>query len=813
MAPLDDLSPAGSSMYSSNTMYVGDGTWDASRNDFLLPNLVGLNFETMRYNGMGNRFRDFAQYHPLIKGHGIIATITFLFIVPAAILIARFYGRNPGWALHAHIYLQIMTVALSTVLFVLGFMAVGPSRSLSNPHHGIGVAIYVLILVQAIGGGWIYRREKGKARRKLPIKLVLHQWFGRAIAILGIIQVPLGLTLYGSPKWTFVLYTLWMTFLLVLYFILSYRALAPIGGVGGGLSSHGGTIITEEKKKRSWLGPLAAGAGIAALLARRRSKRKERERSTSRSRSRSRLEVIPSRRGSRRDSGSFIEEEKYESRHDEGGGLFSKAFKVAGVVGAGALVKSWYDRRQQRKEEDAYSSVAPDTPSKRHGRHRRQDSVSDDSLSVHRMEQGRPILPGPGDPVAAAAAISAAERPAVPRPAQSSARRESFDSSYYTDSLSAANSPSRRPQSTHKLRNTVLAGVGLGWAAKMWRDRSKRKEQDRLDQLEEDARIEEERRARHGRIPAKYTGDGIPAGRHGRRSSRAHSSDLSSVVVDDVHTIRPGTDIPPIPAAMAGGLAGAALASGGRSSSRHDLPPADEPLQPPPHFPQAESGSEQYASSGGAIHRRHSSRRRREGEAAAAAAVAGAASLAAEEESRRRRSRSRDYSQGPAVASPPVSVKVKMHGDRDRNVTLRRLTEQEVAAEAEARRSGRRRRADSFSDSNLSGADTAASRRKFRRERREADEIAAEKLAEAGAPPPSMAPLDPPRPAFAGGRPAKDSAYYSGRPDGSALGSPESHGTWSAMSPGSGSEAAAADRRRRRRLERQQRPSGTVDYN
>ena len=33
-------------------MYVGDGTWDATRNDFLLPNLVGLNFETMRYNGL-----------------------------------------------------------------------------------------------------------------------------------------------------------------------------------------------------------------------------------------------------------------------------------------------------------------------------------------------------------------------------------------------------------------------------------------------------------------------------------------------------------------------------------------------------------------------------------------------------------------------------------------------------------------------------------------------------------------------------------------------------------------------------------------
>lgn len=32
-------------------MNVGDGTWDFSKNSFLLPNLQGLNFETMRYNG------------------------------------------------------------------------------------------------------------------------------------------------------------------------------------------------------------------------------------------------------------------------------------------------------------------------------------------------------------------------------------------------------------------------------------------------------------------------------------------------------------------------------------------------------------------------------------------------------------------------------------------------------------------------------------------------------------------------------------------------------------------------------------------
>ena len=52
MAPApDDLSTPGSATYSSDTLNVEDGTWDFSKNTFLLPNLVGLNFETMRKNG------------------------------------------------------------------------------------------------------------------------------------------------------------------------------------------------------------------------------------------------------------------------------------------------------------------------------------------------------------------------------------------------------------------------------------------------------------------------------------------------------------------------------------------------------------------------------------------------------------------------------------------------------------------------------------------------------------------------------------------------------------------------------------------
>jgi len=122
---------------------------------------------------MGNRFQGLAQYHTLILGHGVIAAITFLGVLPAAILIASFYHRNPRLALRVHIYLQILTVILTTIIFVLGYFAVGPDRSLTNPHHGIGLAIYVLVLLQAIGGSIIHRIEKGKTRYYIPIKLMV----------------------------------------------------------------------------------------------------------------------------------------------------------------------------------------------------------------------------------------------------------------------------------------------------------------------------------------------------------------------------------------------------------------------------------------------------------------------------------------------------------------------------------------------------------------------------------------------------------------------------------------------------------------
>lgn len=86
---------------------------------------------------------------------------------------ARFYHRNPRLALRVHIWLQIMTLLLATALIVLGFQAVGLERSLTNPHHGIGVALYTLVVVQVLGGSIIHRLEKGKERFKVPLKLIV----------------------------------------------------------------------------------------------------------------------------------------------------------------------------------------------------------------------------------------------------------------------------------------------------------------------------------------------------------------------------------------------------------------------------------------------------------------------------------------------------------------------------------------------------------------------------------------------------------------------------------------------------------------
>lgn len=123
---------------------------------------------------MGNRFKDMAGYQSIIIAHGVIATIVFLGIVPTSTLIIRYYSRwNPFWAFKLHAWFQVLTLLLSTVVFVLGWFAVGPERSLTNPHHGIGLAIYVMVIFQVLWGWHVHRKESKRVRHHVPLKLVV----------------------------------------------------------------------------------------------------------------------------------------------------------------------------------------------------------------------------------------------------------------------------------------------------------------------------------------------------------------------------------------------------------------------------------------------------------------------------------------------------------------------------------------------------------------------------------------------------------------------------------------------------------------
>ncbi|OQD79359.1 hypothetical protein PENANT_c053G08443 [Penicillium antarcticum] len=678
------LAAAGSSTYSSNTLHVGDGTWDSGRDTFLLPNLMGVNFETMRYNGMGNRFKDMAGYHSIIIAHGVIAAIVFLGIVPISTLIIRYYSRwNPYWAFKLHAWGQVLTLLLSTVVFVLGWFAVGPERSLTNPHHGIGLAIYVLVIFQVLWGWFVHKVESKRQRVHVPLKLVFHRWMGRALVVLGIVQIPLGLTLYGSPKVLFILFALAAFAYLVAYFILSYRYDTEgyhMGSEhGGGHSHYTGPSEVSEHHGGGHMGEALAGGAMAAGLA---------SMFRRRPRSRHASQVYEESRTS-------VSDEKYSDESSKHGGGFGKKFlEIGALAGAGLLAKKWWDRRKKR-EDDAESGRYRPAP------HSRTNSYTDESLN--RMEDGRPE-PTHRTPL---------NRP----PSRLPSRSQSPGSSYYNSTYFTE--PPKRKSSGVK---DAILGAGAFAAVKRLFSRGNKKDEEEKQRLEDIRRqddIDESLQRANSKRRPQGEGGFYPR----RRTSSYSESDLTE------------TDLTRPPRHVSHGeslLTAEPMASGAvHSSIVSDMPPP----MPPAH----------QTFSGDLRPERPPSRHSRLSHDATelAAPVAAGAALGATSRHSRSNSRHRD----DHVESPPVSVKVKMHND-GRHVTLRRLTEEEAAAGREARRRERRNsRRRNSSIGSLSGHEDAHDdrwRRVEEMERRQDAEIRRQQAAAAAAPlaPPqaSMAP-------------------------------------------------------------------------
>lgn len=647
------------------------------------------------------------------------------------------------------------------------------------------------------------------------------------IALLGLAQIPLGLALYGSPVALFVLYALAAFALLVIYFISEYLRGRRIGNDYDSRYSYGSGSVVDERtptRRKSRTGNAVkgaiAGAGLYALADRFRSRRSSGRNDGP--------EVV----GSRRHSGSYVEDEKYSDygRHDDRGGIWGdRLFKIAAPLGVAGAV-TWLLNRRHRDRDSDDGQYGPPLGGPVPINEGRYDGAGgrppiggpvplNQPLPMHQhplnappqpnFQQGQPPsgfqqgIPPPGFQPGA----SSGHRPPNRPPSSMS----------YSSYNSASN---QRPTGGHGLRDGLATLGAFGLARSIWNRRKGRKEDRRLDE-EQDARA-------HGH---HLTGDGRP---HRNRPPGGGESTLttdSSSVGGHPNTAH---GLPPVPAgAYPGGAAVAGAAGPGRGRNTvEELPLGGVPrygqaqmpdIPPDRHgglFHPDSSGSEVYIGADGRNHWRHSA-----GRDAAAAGLAGAAAggLAAHEMGNRRRDRQelpsplaaaeagssrrqerRTSASGEESAGTPVSVKVKMHND-GRHVTLRRLPEAEAAAEREARRRSRDRAGRNMGDSASSLGGSEGSTQRFRRnqaqERQQAESmrIESERLAAARAQ--AQAQSNPNMPPNVPAPPPIPDTSSAMRPGQSAM-SVGSPGTYD----GNTTEASAdyANNRRRRRAERAQ---------
>ena len=636
------------------------------------------------------------------------------------------------------------------------------------------------------------------------------------IALLGLAQIPLGLALYGSPVALFVLYALAAFALLAIYFILTYQHDRRGGSDYGSRYSYGtGSVVDDRRHRRTsggrsgsfWKGALAA-VGLYWLLNRIRGRRSRKEPDGP--------EVV----GSRRHSGSYIEDEKYSQYgHDPGREHVweDRFFKIAAPIGlAGLLARflDWRDRRKDDRDSDTESYGPPlGGPAPIHDA--RYDGPAGGPLPERQHPLNQPLPP----------ALAAGVPPGVPHGQRPPLRRPESASSITHSSFVSA---SGQRQSGHGLRDGLATLGAVGLARSLWNKRKERKEDRRLAE-EQDARM-------HG---DHFTGDSRPPRRHPPGESTL-TSDTSSIGPHP-HNAH---GVPPIPAGVYPGAAAAAAGGSTLGNRRNDrntieeLPLGGVPrhgqvsmpdIPPDRHgglFHDDSSGSEVYIGEDGRNHWRHHA-----GRNAAAAGMAGGAAAglaAAELGSGRRHSRDRRDNIATSPAGPssrrrtgssrrnshsagedsradstPFSVKVKMHND-GRHVTLRRLPQAEAAAEREARRRSRDRSNGRGGDSvsTLSGTDGTTER--FRRnqmaERQQAEAMriesenlaAARNQAQAQANP-NVPPNVPPPP------PIPETSSGLIPPGPASVGSPGSYdGKTTDLS------ADYANNRRRRRAERAQ---------
>ncbi|KAI1313418.1 hypothetical protein EDD11_002626 [Mortierella claussenii] len=170
-------------------------------------------------------------YNRLVKAHGILMTIAFLFIFPTGALLVRFFSHLYH-VFRWHRPLQVTGFLMIIAAFVCILVAVsktpdGPPPVTESSHSTLGVILVAALCLQICIGIFIFHTfDPARADRpKLSLKITtwMHRFWGYAVLIAGLIQVNLGMKLYGQwpsgKEGVWYAYDVWLAFL-VLTFIL-----------------------------------------------------------------------------------------------------------------------------------------------------------------------------------------------------------------------------------------------------------------------------------------------------------------------------------------------------------------------------------------------------------------------------------------------------------------------------------------------------------------------------------------------------------------------------------------------------------------
>jgi len=183
-----------------------------ARNMTLVPLLFLLDVVAAATEGNGGiEARQFRQItvpsRNRLIAHATTASVGFLILLPIGAIVARYRTVNPFW-FKIHYFIQLVSTALIIAGFATGVNynndAYDPGRGSNSPHKGLGVALFVIYLVQVALGLIIHYIKPSLAPNapyRRPLQNYVHGFLGIVIIILSAAQVRNG---YKTewPTWT-----------------------------------------------------------------------------------------------------------------------------------------------------------------------------------------------------------------------------------------------------------------------------------------------------------------------------------------------------------------------------------------------------------------------------------------------------------------------------------------------------------------------------------------------------------------------------------------------------------------------------------